>query len=134
MKKDLFFYLLLAVLTAVDAWLLAHPNLLGKLGILFYKYDMLRTLPRAFATVAATVLVCLALAYLVAYKLPRPKSVWALVVLTLACLGLLVQTWLKFSAGSYALTGAGFKAGAVLLPAMMALIFGKTLYDIAKTK
>lgn len=127
MKKDLVFYVLLAVLALVDAWLLAHPNLMGKLGILFFKYDMIKTLPRAFGTVSFVVLSCLTMGYVVQNQLPSGKSKWVLAFLMLACLGLLVQTFFKFSSGSYALTGVAFRTGAVLLPAIMALIFGKRL-------
>ncbi|TAF27056.1 MAG: hypothetical protein EAZ70_07955 [Runella slithyformis] len=130
MRKDLFFYVLLAVLTLVDAWLLAHPNLVGKLGILFFKYDMIKTLPRAFGTVTLVVLSCLSVGYVLQKQLSSGQSKWVLAFLVLACLGLLVQTYFKFSAGSYALTGAAFRTGAVLLPAIMALVFGKMWYGL----
>lgn len=130
LKKDLFFYVLLAILTLTDAWLLAHPNLVGRLGILFFKYDMLKTFPRALATVSLSVVFCLSAGYVIQAKLPRNKALWAAAALTVACVGLLIQTYFKFSAGSYALTGAGFKTGAVLLPAIFVLIFSKTWYAI----
>jgi ABC-type transport system involved in cytochrome c biogenesis permease component len=42
---------------------------------------------------------------------------------------LLVDTYLKFSTGTYAMTGAGFKTGAMLMPLILVLIFGKNLYE-----
>jgi hypothetical protein len=33
--KNPFFYLLLAVLVVLDAYLLAHPNLIGQFGVFF---------------------------------------------------------------------------------------------------
>ena len=130
MKKDLTFYALLTVLTITDAWLLAHPNLIGRMGILFYKYSMLKTFPRSLATVSLTLITCLTISYFMQNKFPRRQSLWAMAILTLACVGLFIQTYFKFSTGSYALTGAGFKTGAVLLPALLTLIFGKGLYEI----
>ena len=130
MKKNLFFYLLLAVFTVVDASLLAHPNFIGRMGILFYKYSMLKTFPRSLATVSLTLIACLTISYFIQNKLSRRQSLWTMAILTLTCVGLFIQTYFKFSMGSYALTGAGFKTGAVLLPALLTLIFGKSLYEI----
>ncbi|MBX2915988.1 MAG: hypothetical protein KF856_12030 [Cyclobacteriaceae bacterium] len=45
-------FLLLIGLAVADAWLIAKPNLLGKLGFIIYKYHYLRTFPRALFTVA----------------------------------------------------------------------------------
>ena len=129
MKKDAPFFTLLAVLTLADAWLLAHPNLIGRMGILFYKYNMLKTFPRSLATVSLTVIACLTISYFIQNKLLRRQALWATVILTLACVGLLIQTYFKFSAGSYSMTGAGFKTGAILLPALLTLVFGKGLYE-----
>lgn len=131
MKSNLFFYVLLAILGAIDAWLLAHPNLLGKLGILFYNYDMIKTLPRAFMTVGVTLLGCVLLGWGL-QKLQKPMSLLALGLLTLGAVGLTINTYLKFSSGTYAYTGAGFKAGAVLLPILMAVVFGERLFGLMK--
>jgi len=130
LKKDPFFYVLLAILSLTDAWLLSHPNLVGKLGILFFKYNMLKTFPRALATVSLTIISCLLIGYVVQTKLSRTKALWTAAALTMVCGGLWVQTYFKFSAGSYAFTGAAFKTGAVLLPAMLVFIFAKTWYTI----
>jgi hypothetical protein len=50
MNKSLTSLLLLVVLGITDAYLLSHPNLIGKLGIFIYKHDYLKTFPRALAT------------------------------------------------------------------------------------
>ena len=129
MKKDAPFFALLAVLTLVAAWLLAHPNLIGRFGVLFYNYSFIKTFPRAIATVGLTTMACLTISIFVQLKLPRRQAVWVLALLTLLFAALFVQTWFKFSKGTYALTGAGFKTGAILLPALLTLVFGKGMYE-----
>ena len=47
--------ILLVLLTTVNAYLIANPNLLGKLGFIIFKYSFLRTFPRAWITVAVVV-------------------------------------------------------------------------------
>lgn len=128
MKSNLSFYLILVVLVIVDAWLLAHPNLLGKLGILFFKYDMIKTFPRALATVAITAAIGVAITFF-AKKMNKQAALILILVLILLSLGLFVNTFLKFSSGSYAMTGAGFKTGALLMPIVLVLIFGNGLYE-----
>lgn len=128
MKSNLSFYLILVVLVIVDAWLLAHPNLLGKLGILFFKYDMIKTFPRALATVAITAAIGVAITFF-AKKMNKQAALILILVLNLLSLGLFVNTFLKFSSGSYAMTGAGFKTGALLMPIVLVLIFGNGLYE-----
>ena len=132
MKKDSLYYVILVILTLIDAWLLAHPNLIGRMGILFYKYDMIKTLPRAFGTVFCTVLVAILMGYLIESKLKKPVSTIAISIFVVASLSLTVQNYFKFSSGTYALTGAGFKTGAVLLPIILLIVFGKSLIEIIK--
>ena len=48
-------FLLLLVLSITDAYLLAHPNLVGRLGILLYKHSYIKTFPRALLTVLLVV-------------------------------------------------------------------------------
>ena len=130
MKKDSLYYVILAILTLIDAWLLAHPNLFGKIGILFYKYDMIKTLPRAFGTVFFTVLMAILMGYLIESKLSKPVSIIAISIFVVASLSLTIQNYFKFSSGTYSLTGAGFKTGAVLLPIILMIVFGKSLVGI----
>ncbi len=134
MKKNSFFYLILSILGTVDAWLLAHPNLIGRMGILFYKYDMIKTTPRAFMTVFATIFVASMVAHFMTEKVKKPTSTIITILLLVVSIGLTIQTYFKFSAGTYAMTGAGFKVGAVLLPIILAIIFGKTMVDIFSKK
>lgn len=133
MKQNPSFYFIILVLVVVDAWLLAHPNLLGKLGILFFKYDMIRTFPRALATVGLTTIVAAAIAIFMK-KTSRQTALLVLGFLTLVSVGLLINTYFKFSSGSYAMTGSGFKTGALLTPIILILVFGNGVYEASKLK
>jgi hypothetical protein len=97
MKQNPSFYFIILVLVVIDSWLLAHPNLLGKLGILFFKYDMIRTFPRALATVGLTAIMAIAIAIFI-QKMSKQTALLVLGVLTLASVGLLINTYFKFSA------------------------------------
>src|SRR6188768_3519570 len=55
MKTRLTFYLFIAALVVLDAVLLRSPNLLGKIGLVIYKYHYLRTFPKALLTVSIVV-------------------------------------------------------------------------------
>ena len=133
MKQNPSFYLIILVLAIIDAWLLAHPNLIGKLGILFYKYDMIKTFPRALATVGITTVIALTVSFF-AQRTSRQTALMVLGLLTLVSLGLLVNTYFKFSSGTYAMTGSGFKTGALLTPIILLLVFGNGVYETLKLK
>ncbi len=49
------FFIVMALLSVIDSLLLAKPNLMGKVGLLIYKYNYLRTIPRAMLTVSIVV-------------------------------------------------------------------------------
>ena len=133
MKQNPSFYFIILVLVVIDAWLLAHPNLLGKLGILFFKYDMIRTFPRALATVGLSTLVAISISVFMK-RTSRQTALMVLGLLTLASVGLLINTYFKFSAGSYAMTGSGFKTGALLMPLILIFVFGNGVYEASKLK
>ena len=133
MNRNLSYYLILVVLVVVDAWLLAHPNLIGRLGILFFKYDMIKTFPRALATAGISALVSVGIVVFIP-KAGKQTAMLVLGILTLVSIGVLVNTIFKFSSGSYAMTGAGFKTGAILMPIILVLVFGNGLLETAKAK
>lgn len=54
MNKKLSSILLLIVLSITDAYLLAHPNLIGRLGVLIYKHSYIKNFPRAVVTVGSS--------------------------------------------------------------------------------
>ena len=126
--KNPFFYILLLVLVALDGWLMAHPNLIGRAGVFFYEYNYLKTFPRALGTVAAVV----GLAVLLAWAGNRAGRIAGTLLLTM--LLVLAGYWfwssvVQFNSGIYKLTGAGFRAGAILLPGLVTLVIGKGLLD-----
>jgi len=128
MKNPLFFYLLLLLLVVTDAWLLAHPNLLGRIGIWLYKYNYLKTFPRALATVGLATVITLGIGYGIRRWAPRLASL-LLSVLLVGGVVILIQTVAQFSSGSYTHTGAGFKTGAVLLPLILVIVIAQNLWE-----
>ena len=126
--KNPFFYVLLAVLVLLDGWLMSHPNLIGRAGVFFYDYNYLKTFPRALTTVAAVVGITLVIATFLG-RLGRGISLALLAVLLLLGGYWFVTSAIQFNSGVYKLTGAGFRAGAILLPGLITLVFGKALFD-----
>jgi hypothetical protein len=131
--KNPFFYLLLILLVLLDGWLLAHPNLIGRFGVFFYEYDYLATFPKALGTVAAVVGAGALLAWGIG-RLGRSLALGLTGLLLAGSLFWLVQSALQFTSGVYKLTGAGFRAGAVLLPVLLVAVFAKAVFDNLPTK
>lgn len=128
-----FFYVLLLVLVVLDGWLLAHPNLIGRAGVFFFEYDYLETFPKALSTVAAIVGLSLLIAWAVS-RLSRTLALILLVVLVMASGYWLFNNFQVYNTGVYKLTGAGFRAGAILLPGLVMLVFGQKLFDRLQRK
>ncbi len=127
LNKNLTSTLLLAILGFTDAYLLANPNLVGRLGILIYKHSYLKTFPRALATVFLVLGVCLAICEIVRrVRTPRAALAWYLMFLVLG-LALFAYVYVSFTSFSYGLTGKAFIYGAHLLPVLMIAIFGRYL-------
>lgn len=126
--KNPFFYVLLAVLVVLDGWLMSHPNLLGRAGVFFYDYNYLKTFPRALGTVSAVVGASILLTALI-NRAGKTVAVLLLAMLLAASGYMLFTSAIQFNEGVYKLTGAGFRAGAILLPGLIMLVFGKTLFD-----
>ena len=126
--KNPFFYILLLVLVVLDGWLMAHPNLIGRAGVFFYEYHYLKTFPRALGTVAAVVGLAVVLAW-AGQRAGRTVGALLLTLLLVLTGYWLIMSVLQFNSGIYKLTGAGFRAGAILLPGLVTLVFGKGLFD-----
>jgi len=129
------FYAGLAVLVVLDSVLLTSPNLLGRIGIIIYRYNSLRSFPRAFVTVACVALVALGLAELVRMLvnrnvLRRIIGVYLLMALVLGCTAIFAKTWMDFSTGMYSHTGVRFRYGAYLLPVILLIIFLHALINL----
>lgn len=131
--RNPFFYILLLVLVILDGWLLAHPNLIGQAGVFFFNYEAIETFPKALGTVALVTGVSLLVSWL-AGRLSQAVSVMIVAALLAASAFYLFQSFTQYNSGIYKLTGAGFRAGAILLPGLLTLIFGKGIWDTVTNK
>ncbi|GAB2550954.1 hypothetical protein [Spirosoma aerophilum] len=124
--RNPFFYVLLLVLVVLDGWLLAHPNLIGKAGVFFFDYTYLETFPKALGTVGVVVGLSLLISWAVG-QLSKSVALGIMVALLAASVYYLFQSFTQYNTGIYKLTGAGFRAGAILLPGLIVLVFGEGL-------
>ena len=131
--RNTLFYILLLVLIVLDAWLLAHPNLIGRAGVFFFDYDYVETFPKALVTVAVVISVALFVAWLVG-RFGRVIGSILLIALLAVSGYWLFDSFLLYNSGVYKLTGAGFRAGAILMPGLLVLVFGKGVADVLQTK
>lgn len=124
--------ILLATLGVADAWMIAHPNLMGRAGIFIFKYSMIRDFPRALITVFITLGLCYAVAFYLGKNCSKKWAFWSLIGLTGLAVFLLIQLVIKFNTGTYAHTGASFRFGLMFLPLLMCFIFISVLLTIKK--
>ena len=128
MKNRITFYLFLMALIVLDAVLIRSPNLIGKIGLWFYKYHYLRTFPKALLTVSLVVGISVIIAEIIRYVVKKEviKRMAGQVILFLFAVGSLIvlsKVVMVFSEGSYSHTGIRFKFGAYLLPAIIFAVF-----------
>lgn len=119
-------YIFLVVLVVLDGWLLAHPNMIGKVGIFFFDYGAIETFPKALGTVLLVVVVIVLIAWGVR-QLSQPLSIGITIALLVGAIYYLFQSFTQYNTGIYKLTGAGFRAGAILLPGLVVLVLGESL-------
>lgn len=131
--RNPFFYVLLFVLILLDGWLLAHPNVIGRAGVFFFDYDYVATFPKALATVAVVMSVVLFVTWL-AGRLGRALGSILLIALLAVSAYWLYDSFLLYNSGIYKLMGAAFRAGAILLPGLLTLVFGKGVFDLLQKK
>lgn len=112
--------LLLLVLSVTDAYLLAHPNLIGKIGVLVYKHHYIRNFPRALLTVMIVVGLSLGVCELVFRFTQKKTAIFSYLVLTGIALFWFMYVFVTFSSFSYRITGKSFIYGAHLLPVILA--------------
>jgi hypothetical protein len=128
MIRKVTFYWVLLTLALVNSWLLSKPNIIGKIGLLIYKYHYLRSFPRTLLTVwivvSTSVLIVLVIQYL--NKHGRMGKGLATVLFS-ACILLSVLLFTKvamdFTSWSYSLTGLKFRIGAHMLPLILVFVF-----------
>ncbi|MFT5883792.1 MAG: hypothetical protein ACI9IP_000239 [Arcticibacterium sp.] len=123
----------LLILGITDAYLISHPNLIGKLGVFVFKYGMIKNFPNALITVLLTLGLCIGIAYFLEINLDKTWAKIALMTFTALSLFVLGQVIFKFSGGSYAHTGKAFVWGMMLLPVLMLYIFGSVWFSFKKT-
>ena len=131
--RNPFFYVLLLVLVVLDSWLLAHPNLIGQAGVFFFDYTAIETFPKALGTVSIVVAVVLLISWLTG-RLSQPVAIGITIALLAGSVYYLFQSFSQYNTGIYKLTGAGFRAGAILLPGLVVLVFGKGVWDAISNK
>ncbi len=127
MNKNLSTSLLVVILAVTDAYLLSHPNLIGRIGVFIYKHDYIKTFPRALVTVVLVLGISLLLCELIRRTtVPKIALRWYLALLGLG-IALFSYVYLTFSSFSYGLTGKAFIYGAHLLPIILIGLFGRYL-------
>lgn len=131
--RNPFFYVLLLVLVVLDSWLLANPNLIGQLQDFYLERTYFETFPKALGTVAVIVGIALLIAWLVG-RLGRALGLPALLGLLVLSAYWLFRTYTRYNSGIDQFTGEGFRAGAVLLPGLVVLVFGAGLFDLLQRK
>ncbi|HMG93794.1 MAG TPA: hypothetical protein VK589_27235, partial [Chryseolinea sp.] len=95
MKNRITFYLFLLALIVLDAVLIRSPNLIGKLGLWFYKYHYLRTFPKALLTVSLVVGVSAIITEMVRYFVKREyikRMTGQLILFLLAIVSMILLT------------------------------------------
>jgi hypothetical protein len=131
------FYIILIILIFLDSVLLASPNLIGKIGLLIFKYYYLRTFTRTVGTVT---LVCGSFALigfvfqmLVSRKLLRRNVARFFLALSLVLVVIVyAKVIVDFSSWTYSHTGWRFKLGAYLLPLIVMFIIIYTMLTLQK--
>lgn len=136
MKGRIAFYIFVAALGVVDSFLLSRPNLLGKIGLIIYKYHYLRTFPRTLLTVTVVLSAAVLLAELVRFLvrkevMKRNIGRIVLVFFILVSFALIIKTAIDFSTWTYGHTGFRFRYGAYLLPVVLVMIFSNTLFNLS---
>ena len=137
MIRKVTFYWVLLTLMLVDSWLLSKPNILGKIGLIVYKYHYLRSFPRTLLTVWIVVSISILIVLLVQYlrkqeKLSRAGANIILGVCVCASLLIMAKVYIDFTSWSYSHTGWKFRYGAYLLPAILMIIFANGLIRLQR--
>lgn len=133
-NRSLIPYLLLIGVVISDAWMISHPNLMGRFGVWFYKYEYIRTFPKALLTVSLSVMVAIGIVEASLKWLNAKNTRLVLSLFLVISLALLAGVSLKFSGGTYTHTGSAFRWGFHVLPMLLIAIFGWGLWRLKKDK
>ncbi|HTE31386.1 MAG TPA: hypothetical protein VK666_13490 [Chryseolinea sp.] len=137
MRKSVF-YFLVACLVVLNGYLLARPNLIGKIGLIVYKYYYLRSFPRTLLTVTIVCAIAIGLTELISvlmqrHILGRTIGPVITIIFVLLAFAQLIKTGIDFSTWSYSHTGLRFRLGAFMLPTLMIVIFTYSLLGMKQT-
>lgn len=127
MNKKLSSLLLLVVLSVTDAYLLAHPNLIGRLGVLLYKHTYIKDFGSALITVSSAVAVSLAICELLLLFTAKKTQLVCFSLFLIVSVAWLAYVYNTFSSFSFRITGKAFIYGAHLLPVILGGIYGRYL-------
>lgn len=135
MIRKVAFHWFILSLVFVDSWLLSKPNILGKIGLVIFKYHYLRSFPRTLLTVwlvvSTSVLIVFAVHYLLSQqKLTRTVATVTLSACLIASLLLMAKVYIDFSSWSYSHTGLKFIFGAHILPMILIFVFLNGLIQV----
>ncbi len=133
------YIIIIALLSVIDALLLAKPNFLGKIGLWVFKYSYLRTFPRALITVSIVVGTAFLIGesiVLIGKKKWIKKSIGLLLLLIffLAAGGILAKVIHDFSNGIYSHTGVYFRYGVFLFPGILLLVFATSFFRLSSKR
>jgi hypothetical protein len=120
--------ILLFIIGIADAYMVSHPNLLGKIGVRVYNYSMFKTFPNALLTILGALTFSYVLCLFLQKKTAMKWAKYVLIFCLVLSISTLIQVFLKFSGGSYAHTGKVFKFGLHLFPILLIYIFGNGLW------
>src|ERR671912_30796 len=106
MIRKVTFYWTLLTLILVNSWLLSKPNILGKIGLIIYKYHYLRSFPRTLLTVWIVISISALIVLLVQYlrkqeKLSKLGANIILGVCLCASLLIMAKVYIDFTSWSY---------------------------------
>jgi hypothetical protein len=138
MIRKVSFYWILLTLMLVNSWLLSKPNILGKIGLIIYKYHYLRSFPRTLLTVWIVVSTAVLIVLLIQYLMKQEKVSKTVATIILSAflfssILILTKVALDFTSWSYSHTGLKFRIGAHMLPVILIIIFGNGLLQIRRT-
>ncbi len=126
--------ILLIIIGVSDAYMISHSNILGKIGVRLYNYDMIKTFPSALITVLCTLIGSFFITEFLQKQKNKNWAKYLLLLFLVASFAIFLDVFIKFSAGSYAHTGKVFKFGMHLLPIVLILIFSNGLWNWIKLK
>lgn len=127
MNRKISSLLLLLLLTITDAYLLSHPNLIGRLGILIYKHTYIKNFPTALMTVFLVVGISLLICEGVRRYTGRKAQLICFSLFLIVSLVWLAYVYNTFSTFSYRITGKAFIYGAHLLPVILGGMYARYL-------